>query len=92
MKKAFITFKLKEIIWNSGMSQKTIIDVGLLVGAWNKELYDQLTKFNSDRNKLIHEYENLLEILEKEEKKVENIIKLGLSLLHDIKRGYVDTN
>ena len=87
-RKASIWSKMKKIIWK--MSQSQIIDVGLLVGAWNKELYDQLRKFNSERNDLVHEYKNLLQILEKDEKKVRSIIELGLSLLNDIKSGYVD--
>jgi hypothetical protein len=89
LRKVFIWSKMKKIIWN-GMSQSKIIDVGLLVGAWNIELYDQLRKFNSERNDLVHEYKNLLQILEKDEKKVRSIIELGLSLLNDIKSGYVD--
>ena len=88
LRKVFIWSKMKKIIWK--MNQRKIIDVGLLVGAWNKELYDQLTKFNSDRNKLVHKYENLLQILKKDEKKVRSIIELGLSLLNDIKSGYVN--
>ena len=53
-------------------------------------MYDQLTKFNRERNKLIHKYQDLLKILEKDEKKVTNTIKLGVSLLPNIKRGYVE--
>ena len=87
-RKVFITSKLEKIIWED-FNQRKILDIGLLFGAWNKELYDQLTKFNSERNKLIHKYQDLLKILEKDEKKVINIIELGLSLLPNIKRGYV---
>ena len=90
LRKASIWGKMKKIIWNPSFSQRMIIDVGLLVGAWNKELYDQLIKFNRDRNDLVHKYEDLLQILEKDEEKVRSIIELGLSLLYDIKRGYVD--
>ncbi len=89
-RKASIWGKMKKIIWNPRMSQSAIIDIGLLVGAWNKELYDQLKRFNSERNDLVHKYENLLQILEKDEQKVRSSIKLGLSLLNDIKRGCVD--
>lgn len=88
LRKASIWSKMKKIIRK--MSQRQIIEVGLLVGAWNIDLYDQLKKFNNERNKLVHKYENLLQILEKDEKKVRNIIELGLSLLNDIKSGYVD--
>ena len=88
-RKVFITNKLEKIIWEE-FTQRQILDIGLLVGAWNKELYDQLTKFNSERNKLIHKYQDLLKILEKDEKKVTNTIKLGVSLLPNIKRGYVE--
>ena len=89
MKNAVIWSKLKKIIWR--MSQSRIIDMGLFVGAWNNELYSQLKKFNSERNDLAHEYEYLLKILDKDEKKVRKIIELGLSLLHNIKLGYIDS-
>jgi hypothetical protein len=78
-RKASIWGKMKKIIWD--MKQGQIIDVGLLVGAWNKELYDQMTEFNKARNKLVHK---------KDEAKVRSSIELGLSLLNDIKRGNVD--
>ena len=89
-RKASIWGKMKKIIWNPRMSQSAIIDIGLLICAWNKELYDQLRKFNSERNDLVHKYENLLQILEKDEEKVRSSIELGLSLLNDIKRGYIN--
>ncbi len=89
MKNAVIWSKMKKIIWKGTMSQSKIMDVGLLVGAWNNELYEHLKKFNTERNRLLHKHENLLKILEKDEKEVRNIIELGLSLLHNIKLGYV---
>ena len=70
LKKVFITTKLKKIIWE--LTQRQLLEIGLLVRAWNKELYDQLTIFNRERNKLIHKYQDLLKILEKDEKKVKD--------------------
>ena len=87
-RKAFIYERLDK--WIDNRIQGLIIELGLLVGAWNKELYNHLTRFNKERNDLAHEYENLLQILDhKDEKKVRSAIDRGLSLLHDIKRGYV---
>lgn len=86
-KKAFIWSDLKEIIWQPYMSQSRIIDIGFLVGAWDFKLWNQLKKFNKKRNRLVHEHENLLETLEKDEKGVRDIIEMGLSLLHNIKLG-----
>jgi hypothetical protein len=88
IKKVFITSKMRNILWKD-MSQRKIIDIGFLVGAWNKELYDQLRQFNNNRNNLVHKHENLLQILQNDEKKVKGVIKQGLNLLTDIKRGYV---
>lgn len=86
--------ELEKIIFEEFRSQWVIMKVGLLVGAWNKELYDQLKHFNKKRNGLVHWYENILQILEKDEgkKEAENIIDLGLSLLHNIKYGYVKSS
>ena len=90
-KKAFILCELEKIIFRDFRSHHTIIKVGLLVGAWNKELYDQLICFNEKRNHLIHRYENILKILEKDEgrKEAEDTIELGLSLLQNIKVGKI---
>ncbi len=87
---AFIWNKLRKMIWK--MSQSRIIELGLLVRAWNHELYTQLLQFNERRNRLVHKYKNLLDILNKDEKEVRNLIDLGLSLLYNIKLGYVDTD
>lgn len=87
-RKAFIYSKMENII-RGIRSQKVRIDVGLLVGAWDNELYEQLRRFNKARNDFSHQVEYLLKILEKDEKKVRDNIDLGLSLLHNIKLGYV---
>ena len=87
MKNASIWSKMKKTIWD--MNQGRIIELGLLVGAWNYKLYMQLTLFNKKRNNLVHNYENLLETLEEDEKEVRIIIEQGLSLLLNIKWGYV---
>ena len=87
---AFIYSDLKEIIWKTNLSQSRIIDIGFLVGAWDFKLWNQLKKFNKKRNNLVHKHENLLEVLEKEEKEeMREIIEKGLSLLLNIKCGYV---
>jgi hypothetical protein len=78
---------MKEIIWKTNLSQRRIIDLGFLVFAWDFELRRQLIIFNKKRNRLVHEHENLLEILE-DEKEVRDIIERGLSLLHNIKSGF----
>jgi len=90
-KKVFIYSEMRKIVFEDIRSQWAIIKIGLLVGAWNKELHDQLKYFNRKRNSLVHQYENILQILEKDEgkKEAETIIELGLSLLHNIKFGYV---
>ena len=89
-RKAFIYSDLKEIIWKTNLSQSRIIDIGFLVGAWDFKLWNQLKKFNKKRNNLVHKHENLLEVLEKEEKEeMREIIEKGLSLLLNIKCGYV---
>jgi len=88
-KKASIWSDLKEIIWKTNLSQSRIMDIGFLVNAWDFKLWKQLKKFNSKRNNLVHKHENLLEILKEDEKEVRNIIERGLSLLHNIKLGYV---
>jgi hypothetical protein len=88
-RKASIYSKMEKIIRKDLQSQRVLIDVGLLVGAWNNELYDQLRRFNTARNDFAHQYEYLLKILKKDEKEVRDIIDLGLSLLHNIKLGYV---
>jgi hypothetical protein len=85
-KTVFIVSKLKKIVWKMG--QYRTIETGLLVGAWNHELYIQLKKFNKKRLGIVHEYEN---ILNKDEEKVKNVIDLGLSLLYNLKLGYVQT-
>ncbi len=89
MKNAFIWSDLKEIVWKTNLSQSKIIDIGFLVGAWDFKLWNQLKKFNKKRNNLVHKHENLLEILEEDEKEVRDIIERGLSLLHNIKLGYI---
>jgi hypothetical protein len=86
-KKVFIHSKLEKII--SDMNQRRVIDVGLLVGAWDDRLSKELTKFNADRNDFVHQHEYILKILKKEdEKEVKRIIEKGLALLHNIKLGY----
>ncbi|MEE9509470.1 MAG: hypothetical protein V3V81_03145 [Candidatus Bathyarchaeia archaeon] len=88
-KKAFIWSDLKNIIWKTGLSQRRIMEIGFLVNAWDFKLWKQLKKFNRKRNNLVHKHERLLEILKEDEKEVRDIIDLGLSLLHNIKLGYV---
>jgi len=90
-KRAVIWGEMKKIIFKDIRSQWVIMKAGLLVGAWNKELYDQIEHFNEKRNQLVNRYENILQILERDEakKEAENIIELGLSLLHNIQLGYV---
>ena len=88
-RKAFVWSDLKEIIWQPYMSQSRIIDIGFLVGAWDFKLWNQLKKFNKKRNNLVHKHENLLEILEEDEQEVKEIIEWGISLLHNIKWGFV---
>jgi len=84
----FIFSKLKKII--SNFSQRNIIDIGLLYGAWDDKLSKKLVAFNKERNKLVHYHENILSILKKEEKeKVEKIIDHGLSLLDNVKFGFI---
>jgi len=87
MKNVFIVSKMKKTIFE--MKQGSVIELGLLVGAWNHKLYSRLKLFNGKRNHLVHKYENLLKILEEDEKEVRNIIGLGLPLLHNIKLGFV---
>jgi cyanate lyase len=88
-RKAFIWSKLEEIVFNPYTSQSKIIDIGLLVKAWNYDLYNQLKQFNKKRNIHAHQYENLFKIMKRDEKEVRDIIEQGISLLHNIKLGYV---
>jgi hypothetical protein len=87
MKRIFITSKLKKIVFV--MNQNRVIDLGLLIGAWNNELYTQLKQFNQKRNSLVHKYADLLEVLTENEKEVTDIINRGISLLSNIKLGYI---
>jgi hypothetical protein len=89
IKEVFITTKMKKTIFD--MSQGRVIEMGLLVRAWNHELYTQLKLFNRKRNHLVHKYETLLKILKEDEKEVRNVIELGLPLLHNIKLGYIQS-
>ena len=93
MKNASIWSEMKEIIFEDIHSSWVLINIGFLVGAWDKKLYDQLEYFNGKRNHLVHRYENILQILEKDEGKKEatSIIELGLSILHNIKVGHIDS-
>jgi hypothetical protein len=90
-KKVYVFSKMRKIIFEDIRSQRAIIKVGFLVGAWNKEVYEQLKNFNKKRNSLVHRHENILQILDKDKgkKEAEKIIALGLSLLDNIKLGYV---
>jgi hypothetical protein len=76
-RKDSIYSKMKNIIQNDIRSQKVRIDVGLLVGAWDNELYEQLRRLNKARNDFTHRSEYLLKILKKEEKEVRDNIDLG---------------
>jgi hypothetical protein len=89
-RKAFIWSKMKRILEHDFWSQRQRINLGLLVGAWNKELFDKLANFNKRRSDLVHQYEILLQILDKDEKEVRDLIDLGLSLLPNIKKGCLD--
>ena len=90
MKNAAIWCKMKESIL--GMNQARVIDVGLLVGAWNYELWTQLRLFNKNRNNFVHQHEYILKMLKKDdEEKAKKIIEQGLALLHNIKFGYMDS-
>ena len=76
----------------SEMNQRRVIDIGLLVGAWDDRLWKELTKFNADRNDFVHQHEYILKILKKDdEEKVRKLIEQGLALLHNIKLGYVES-
>jgi predicted ATPase len=95
MKNASVLCKLQEIIFainHARISHARIIDIGLLVGAWNYELYNELIKFNVERNHFVHEHEYILKILKKDDEEVKKIIEQGLALLHNIKLGYIGPN
>lgn len=86
LRKVFPFKKMNDIIKKFHHSQ--IIDIGFLIGVWNMKLYSQLKKFNSDRNNLIHKYENLLEILEKDEEKLRSVIERGINTLNALANLY----
>jgi hypothetical protein len=92
MKNASIACKMQEIIFainHARISHAKIIDIGLLVGAWDYELWNELDKFNKNRNRFVHQHEYILKILKKDdEEKVKKIIEQGIALLHNIKLGY----
>lgn len=89
----FVLSEMRQIVFEQIRSHWEIIKVGFLLRAWNKEVYDQLLQFNTKRNRLTHQHDNILRVLEEDEgkKEAEEIIALGLSLLDSIKRGYVKT-
>jgi|SRR3990170_6301891 len=94
MKNASVLCKIHEIIFPTNnhvrFSHASIIDIGLLVGAWNYELWKELKRFNKDRNHCVHKAEYILKILKKDdEEKVKKIIEKGIALLHNIKLGYI---